>query len=330
MALARSVNPLLRKAEIADLLRRHATSRPADENVENLGFGVPDADATVQGALGRVAARTIPNRLTPLFSLGSEIDQATLYTIFPQVANGAMFHKLAPFRSVGPPVVGYPAFPGVDCPDGAPCGPEWKPAASVYVFTTDSPPFPGAPELVPLLRLSYDPNRPYRCLEDPPDEIRNRDFAYSAPNGAAAKQDALRFFKEQMVDPDGVGYELDGSEGFIFARCSPLDEYDDTHCIPAGAERLYRMFHTGRHDFAIGPESQVPALHAAGYRFPSGLNKWIGYAYPAVDEVGNPIDSDGDDLLDVAERILGTDPESADTDCDGLSDGDEVLHYYAG
>ena len=36
------------------------------------------------------------------------------------------------------------------------------------------------------------------------------------------------------------------------------------------------------------------------------------------------MDSDGDGILDEAERSAGTDPESADSDDDGLSDGDEA------
>jgi len=39
------------------------------------------------------------------------------------------------------------------------------------------------------------------------------------------------------------------------------------------------------------------------------------------------LDSDGDGLTDVAEAALQTDPKDADTDDDGLSDGEEVLHY---
>lgn len=49
--------------------------------------------------------------------------------------------------------------------------------------------------------------------------------------------------------------------------------------------------------------------------------------YP-VDTVGCPLDSDEDGLLDGREKELGTDPNKADTDGDGLSDGDEVLKYH--
>ena len=39
------------------------------------------------------------------------------------------------------------------------------------------------------------------------------------------------------------------------------------------------------------------------------------------------IDSDNDGLSDAEEADIGTDPNNADTDGDGISDGDEVIHY---
>lgn len=39
------------------------------------------------------------------------------------------------------------------------------------------------------------------------------------------------------------------------------------------------------------------------------------------------IDSDGDELLDEEEKELGTDPNSYDTDSDGLNDYDEVKKW---
>lgn len=45
------------------------------------------------------------------------------------------------------------------------------------------------------------------------------------------------------------------------------------------------------------------------------------------DAVLNALDSDRDGLNDIRERDLGTNPQSADTDSDGLSDFDEVEKY---
>lgn len=47
----------------------------------------------------------------------------------------------------------------------------------------------------------------------------------------------------------------------------------------------------------------------------------------APDAVLNALDSDRDGLNDIRERELGTNPQSADTDSDGLSDLDEVEKY---
>ena len=61
-------------------------------------------------------------------------------------------------------------------------------------------------------------------------------------------------------------------------------------------------------------------MRARGYQSQPFLNDVIGYAYPNVD-------SDGDGLIDAFERMIGTREDVADTDCDGFSDGDEVLFY---
>jgi hypothetical protein len=45
---------------------------------------------------------------------------------------------------------------------------------------------------------------------------------------------------------------------------------------------------------------------------------------PADDNSATPADQDGDDILDVVEVLIGTDPNNADTDGDGLDDGDEI------
>ncbi len=59
-----------------------------------------------------------------------------------------------------------------------------------------------------------------------------------------------------------------------------------------------------------------------GYESQPGLNDWIGYVYTNID-----VDGDGDGLVDGFEALIGTDPASYDTDCDGMSDGDEILFY---
>lgn len=75
------------------------------------------------------------------------------------------------------------------------------------------------------------------------------------------------------------------------------------------------------------PESGVPSLapagaEPAGRQPPENVN-----AAPATVAVPNVGDLDYDGLGDAEEAALGTDPRDADTDKDGVLDGDEVRQY---
>ena len=64
----------------------------------------------------------------------------------------------------------------------------------------------------------------------------------------------------------------------------------------------------------------------------NNFNLSVNYRFGAktpqrFEVVGGPADSDMDGLLDDEETEIGTDPYNADTDDDGLSDGDEVKKY---
>jgi serine protease len=259
-----------------------------------------------------VSAGQVPaNRLTPLFSLYSGLGQDHLYTVFPQVASAALYGQLSEactrpspiiacplpsitYSTVGPAVPAFPQFPGFPC-FGSSCA--YTPRASVYVFTSQAAPYPGAPPLVPLHRMSYNPRR-----SNPNSANLNRDITYTTDSNG------LRSFRS-------VGYEWDGTEGYIYQRCTP-----EPQCIPAGAVRLYRLYHPSRDDYALFPESELAQKQAEGYVSSPGLNDWIGYVYPSVD-------SDGDQLIDGFETLLGTNPTWVDSDCDGKTDGTEVHQF---
>jgi serine protease len=289
-ALVRSVNPLLLEGQVRSLLRGYASNLGSHNN--QTGYGTPDAAASVRGALGTAGGTLLDNRLTPLFSLYSTLAQDFFYTTAPQMATAALFQMATPYQPAGPAVPGYASYPGGQC-YVSPCWPT-DPTASVYVFTTEKAPFAGAPPLVPLYRMSY-----VGATATNPD---NKDTTYTTEAAG------ILAFRD-------VGYKLDGIEGYIYQRCTP-----EPGCIPAGAVRLYRLYNEARDDFAIFPESELAQMQADGYASSPGLNDWIGYVYPNVD-------SDGDNVVNGFEGLLGTDPAKADTDCDGLSDGTESLVY---
>lgn len=291
--LVRSANPLLNKAAVRTILTSTASRSAAGLGWDSkLGYGYPNAASAVDAALGKAAGVTLKNRLTPLFSFYSSLATDSLYTTVPQMAAGAILGASGYAPSSSDPMVpGYAGFPGVPNCQVSPCAN--GPRAAVYVFTSDKAPYTGSLPLVPLYRMTYKP----ASASDP-----HRDTTYTTDSTG-------------LVSFKGVGYELDGIEGYIYQRCTP-----EPSCIPAGAVRLYRLYNASRDDYAIFPESQLAAMQAAGYVSSPGLNDWIGYVYPNVD-------SDGDQLINGFETLIGTNPNAADSDCDGSSDGAEVLNY---
>jgi serine protease len=296
--LLRSVNPLLTKGTVRTLLISNASR--ASQWDERFGYGVPDAAKSADATLGKSNGVVLRNRLTPLFSLYSAAGGDHLYTTVPQAATAAISGTLQescdgltvggcervsiPYAPVGPAVPGYLSFPGV----------AGTPRASVYLFSGDRDPgIVGAPPLVPLYRMSYRSGMASDL---------NRDYTYTTETAG-------------LVGYRELGYELDGIEGYIFRRCNP-----EPGCIPAGAVRLWRQYHSGRDDHAIFPESELAQMQASGYGPAPGENDILGYVYPNVD-------SDGDQLVDGFESLIGTNPQRTDSDCDGTSDGTEVLNY---
>lgn len=286
--LLRSVNPLLDKEEIRDVINGNADRANAWD--PQFGHGLPDAAASVETILGQVGGTVAENRLTPLFELSSVIAGDYAYTTVPQYAAALTWapegYSLNPFFA--PKTRGYgPFFPGGQGCAVGPCA--YQPRAHVYLFATDRS--PNGHPLVPLYRLSFDD-----AYGDNPDD---RDHTYTTEAAG------IESFRE-------VGYRLDGVEGYLYERCSP-----EPSCIPAGAVRLYRLYNAQRDDWAILPESRLADFQALGFTTQDCCNDWIGYVYENVD-------SDLDDLIDGFETLLGTDPTASDSDCDGVSDGVEL------
>lgn len=296
IGLLQSANPLLNKSDIYSLLINYSSQ--AGNRTDRMGYGIPDAEASVKAALGTVNGKTVDNRLTPLFSLYSETAQHGdhLYTTVPQVGAAAVKPVIndidgniymPTYRneeiSIGADDVhGYGYFPGAECMAG-PCPP--TPKAQVYIFSSDRSPYPNI-SLVPLYRMSYESTDPSQ---------------YYTSHAYTTETAGISMFKS-------VGYRLDGIEGYIFP--SSLTS------APPGTEKLYRRYNSALgNDYILALASDLPTVEARGYTGIFG-NSYIGYAYPNID-------SDSDTLIDGFELLLGTNPYSNDSDGDGTSDGVE-------
>ena len=88
--------------------------------------------------------------------------------------------------------------------------------------------------------------------------------------------------------------------------------------MPAGSAKLYRQCKLADDDCAVFIESEKAGFEANGYTatYPSSSSPVLGYAFPNVD-------TDGDQLVDGFERMIGTNPASPDSDGDGFVDGAE-------
>ncbi len=291
VGILRSINPWLTPDDVRSILLANLDNPPAWDPAH--GHGKPDVFAAAKDALGTVGGQLLDNRLTPLFQLYGFVSEDHVYTTVPQAGTAftrGAFYANADYRPTGPDVPGYTYFPNGNCLF-VPC----PAAASVYIFTGDRS--PNGHPLVPLYRMSFE-----GTFSGGPNNPDNRDHTYTT------EAPGLEVFKN-------VGYRLDGVEGYIYERCSP-----EPSCIPAGAVRLYRYYNSTRDDWAIFPESELATWQANGYGPTSGTNDWIGYVYENVD-------NDGDAVINGFETLIGTNPNLADSDGDGLSDGDEILTF---
>ncbi len=300
-ALVRSANPLLSKNDVIDVLT--STASQAAAPAPPLGSDCP----TPRRRCAAPSAKAWEKRCATgsrRFHLQSLADASYLATTSPQEASARTFDNVEPYDTAGP------LIPWYDLPGActiSPC-PQNRPGASLYIFTTDQPPYPGAPPLAPLYKLRWDPDLYFQCTGNSPDLPRTR-YTYSTTD------DGISHFKN-LLDPDfHLGFDLDGRIGYMYDWCEP-----DSACQPPGTVKVYRMYHPGQKAWALVSELELAAYSNAGYTLPPLYRAVIGYAYPNLD-------SDGDRLIDGFERLAGSDPSLADTDCDGASDGEEVLLY---
>ena len=248
VALMRSTNPLLSVNDIKSHL--FAASSLAGSPNNSMGHGVPNAATAVSSALATA------NQLTPLFSFHSPTAGNHFYTAVPQMATSAANGQIIPnggytghlYFTEGTGILGYGLFPG-----------DWtsqSPKAQVWVFTTPSNPFGGAP-LVPLIRLSYECNPPLLkqvCTSNP----NHVDHAYLTNPAEIASWQAS-------------GYRVDGIEGFVYpSNLSPQP----------GMVALSRRQHLSYEDTVIYPATMDTSMHNLGYQAVFHGTLSLGWVYP--------------------------------------------------
>ena len=258
VAMMRSVNPLLRSADIRKKL--FDTASPIATLGLYVGRGIVDANKAVVSTLATT------NRLTPLFSMKSNHQTDHFYTVVPQQARAAYMGALLPQVSPPPQLPGFPTYDFIGAavkPNrtqhtiGTGLGGSLATKAEVWVFSTHVNPKNPAIELLPLYRLSY------KC-GDP------------VPSGRATVCGALpkhvdHFYttdiQELLVFTPGHGYKPDGIEGYVYPPTIPQ---------PAGTTPLLRAYHAGNDDYAIFPQSKQAAMAAQGF---TGNLKTLGFVY---------------------------------------------------
>ncbi len=134
----------------------------------------------------------------------------------------------------------------------------------------------------------------------------------------AQRDDALLATDDVLPDLQDAGFRVDGVAGYIHPPCAA----GDASCVqPAHSECLHVLRNDV--DWAVALDAQLTAEAYSGYSEALPGNHCLGYAL-------QPVDSDGDGLVDGHESFIGSDSEDPDSDGDGRSDGEELLQAVDG
>ncbi len=303
--LVRSVNPLLLAGDpevavdalgLRDVMVTTTNRAQLGQTWnQRLGYGMLDADAAVQRVLGVATGTTVKNRVTPMFSMYGNTATDFAYSATPQGATALILNAGGGYLSSGASTPGY-----FDFPHDPVLAAFLNPQASFYVLSTEVKPYPANPDVIPLFLLERIRDWPVGCSAGAGCNITNRDVTL-----ATVESDI-----ETMV---ADGFRYFGRQGFIYAPCA-----SEPSCIPAGAERLYRKCKVSEDDCAVFLERDRVLIEGQGYTttYPSGSANLLGYAYPNID-------TDGDQLIDGIELVIGTSRLMVDSDGDLVNDGQE-------
>jgi serine protease len=262
--LLRSASPLTSQSAIQSHIR-NASTVPANLQIPSspwwsdvYGYGLPSASI----ALASLIPTSNPqNRLTPLFSMYSAAREDYFYTTVPQMGAAALLGSLPPrgnnvshtYSSVGITPNGYASFPGM---------PWWQTTgAEVWIFSTPENPKSATTPLSPLFRLSFACNNP---------QYSNTNATSICANNPSHTDTTYTTDQAGINAFVGVGYRLDGIEGFIYPKTLPQ---------PPGSVRLMRKYNATRDDHAIFPETLLTQYTNQGYTLNTGSD-WLGYVYP--------------------------------------------------
>ena len=271
--LVRSVNPRLTGLELRQIIRNSGDL--ANNRLEILGYGLPNASTAVDAAIA-----TNPSRLAPLFSFYSTQRSDSFYTTVPQMANAAMDATLKPHTNgnyfgangwyasaYGSAINGYWSFPRNPFVWGG-SGSVSQPKAEVWLFTTHINPKSTSVDLEPLVRMSW------KCGDDTPKGVAPGEpgsFAPAVCSSTPRHIDTVLVNQSELAYFDWLGYKVDGTEGYVYPKTLPQ---------PAGTVRLMRKYNIARDDFAAFPDIALATMQSNGYTEDGNLTDWLGYVYP--------------------------------------------------
>lgn len=289
-SLMRSVDPLKTRTALRTIMAATA-NRITCINDAECGLGVPDAAAAVNAALG---GTNVANRTTPLFSFYSSAATNHFFTTVPQMAMAAAAGGLVPkpsastlpYQGYGSTIASYPTYPKANVCAYTPCTPK----TIATVFTTHVHPL-GSADLVPLYRMSYKcgdellttpPGSNPACLTNP----NHVSHFYSTDAQAVSIYTGFSIDGVKELSYPGLGYKLDGIEGFIY---SPLVAQ------PSGTRKLCRKYDASRDDYmltlgagASGTDcsATTDGYNGGNYNQAAGGTDFIGWALPTSAALG--------------------------------------------
>ena len=295
IGMMRSADPLKSRKNIRDILSATSNTSLCTDGSSGTKceLGVPDATKAMTAMLG---GSNVLNRKTPLFSFYSSTALDHFYTYTPQMAMAALERgSLLPqpagqptlsYQGIGPTIGQYSAYPAATC-SPTPCSN--TPTAIAVTLTVATNPS-GGTALVPLYRMSYKcgdelltnpPNPANPVCQTVPSHLSH--FYSTDPTAVALY---TGYTVSGVYVGGGLGYKLDGIEGYIFSTAIAQ---------PSGTVHLCRKYDPARDDYVLftgagtgGTDCSATTDGYTGgnYYLTAGGTDWIGWVYPVGATIG--------------------------------------------